>query len=153
MIMNQPRVLPSLDEIEEEDKKRQEELESLEISADGNFVKCKKCGINLPMRKLDRPYNTSRIIVLEHRIRACEEYQNKIKNNNNNNNSKNKNNNNDSATCKQLKQELVDLLKIEKERDTIRKLPLYSSRITDWKWYCSKCYDEACIFAARNKNK
>jgi hypothetical protein len=44
---------------------------------------------------------------------------------------------------KQLKQELADLLEEDATYDKLRSLPLYSCRITGWKFVCSKCYDKA----------
>ena len=41
---------------------------------------------------------------------------------------------------KALKQELADLLEEEAKADKLRSLPLYSCRITGWKFVCSKCY-------------
>jgi hypothetical protein len=56
------------------------------------------------------------------------------------NNSNNNNNNND---LKRLKQELAALLAQDAKADKLRSLPLYSCRITGWKFVCSKCYDKA----------
>jgi hypothetical protein len=50
-------------------------------------------------------------------------------------------NNNDEFI--QLKQELADLLEEEAKADALRRLHLYSCRITGFKFVCSKCYDEA----------
>jgi hypothetical protein len=40
-----------------------------------------------------------------------------------------------------LKAELAELLEEEAKADALRRLPLYSCRITGWKFVCSKCYD------------
>jgi hypothetical protein len=76
--------------------------------------------------KLDRPHATTRIAVLEKRIRYAERYQNNINNSNNN-----------TDACKQLKQELADLLKEEDEKEILHRLPLYSASITNYRFVCS----------------
>jgi hypothetical protein len=48
---------------------------------------------------------------------------------------------------KQLKQELAELLTEEAKRDKLRSLPLYSCRITGWKFVCSECYDKVYTYA------
>ncbi|MFL6432194.1 MAG: hypothetical protein ACJ71O_00490 [Nitrososphaeraceae archaeon] len=47
--MNDPFELPSLEEIEEMDKRRSQAIESLQISDSGDSVKCQKCGIAVPI--------------------------------------------------------------------------------------------------------
>ena len=51
----------------------------------------------------------------------------------------------------QLKQELADLLLEDAEADKLRSLPLYSCRITGWKFVCSKCYEKVYILSAITK--
>jgi hypothetical protein len=46
---------------------------------------------------------------------------------------------------KQLKQELADLLEEDAKADKLRSLPLYSCRITGWKFVCSRCYDRVSL--------
>jgi hypothetical protein len=41
-----------------------------------------------------------------------------------------------------LKQELADLLEEDAKYDKLRSLPLYSCKITGFKFACSKCYDK-----------
>jgi hypothetical protein len=43
---------------------------------------------------------------------------------------------------KQLKAELAELLEEDAKYDKLRSLPLYSCRITGWKFVCSNCYDK-----------
>jgi hypothetical protein len=45
------------------------------------------------------------------------------------------------SSIKQLKEELAQLEAEESDRDKIRALPLYSSKITGFKFVCSSCYD------------
>jgi hypothetical protein len=128
--LNDPFELPSLEEIEEMDAQRLQAIELLQIT--DNSVKCQKCGIVVPIvGKLSKP-NSNRIAVLEKRIKWLENYSR-----GNNNGSYHKNNN-----IKQLKQELRDLLAEDAKADKLRSLPLYSSRITDYRFVCSKCYDK-----------
>jgi hypothetical protein len=65
----------------------------------------------------------------------AERNQNSIDRNNDNNNSS-------IDTCKQLKEELADLLTEEAQREKLRSLPLYSSKITGYRFLCSHCYDK-----------
>jgi DNA-directed RNA polymerase subunit RPC12/RpoP len=124
--------LPSLEEIEQMDKQQQNALESLEISITDyektSYVKCQKCGRRIAMfQKLPRSHSVSnRIIVLEKRIKQDEirnsHYYNDIMGS---------------------KQELADLLKEEDKNEFVTRLPLYSSRMTGYKWICSECWDKA----------
>ena len=124
--------LPSLEEIEQMDKQQQNALESLEISITDyektSYVKCQKCGRRIAMfQKLPRSHSVSnRITVLEKRIKQDEirdsHYYNDIM---------------------ESKQELADLLKEEDKNEFVTRLPLYSSRMTSYKWICSECWDKA----------
>ena len=49
---------------------------------------------------------------------------------------------NSTNDIKALKQELAELLEEEAKADALRLLPLYSCRITGFKFVCSKCYDK-----------
>ena len=138
--------LPSLEEIEQMDKQQQNALESLEISIttitdeDNNddektsYVKCQKCGRRIAMfQKLPRSYSVSnRITILEKQIKHNETRNNHYRNNNN-----------DYNDIMESKQELADLLKEEEKKDLVTRLPLYSSRMTGYKWICSECWDRA----------
>ena len=130
--------LPSLEEIEQMDKQQQNALESLEISITDyektSYVKCQKCGRRIAMfQKLPRSHSVSnRITVLEKRIK-----QDEIRN------SHYRINNNDYNDIMGSKQELADLLKEEDKNEFVTRLPLYSSRMTGYKWICSECWDKA----------
>jgi hypothetical protein len=149
--------LPSLEEIQEMDRLRSQAIESLEIS--GNSVKCQKCGMAVPIiieaggGRLTRPlYANRRISLLEHRIKWIEAHSSSTttsrlgglgwKNNKDSVVIINNNNRKRNSDLKQLKQELEDLLAEEAKRDKLRNLPLYSCRITGFKFVCSKCYDK-----------
>jgi hypothetical protein len=41
------------------------------------------------------------------------------------------------------KQELAYILKEEEKNDLVTRLPLYSSRMTGYKWICSECWDKS----------
>jgi hypothetical protein len=49
----------------------------------------------------------------------------------------------DIDNCKREREELAYLLKEQEKRDILRRLPLYSSKITGYRWLCSSCYDKA----------
>ena len=80
----------------------------------------------LPLQKTKRKSN--RIAVLERQIKWLENY------------SRGNNGKSYSDVVKQLKQELAALLEEDAKADKLRNLPLYSCRITGWKFVCSKCY-------------
>src|ERR671919_210883 len=129
---------PSIEEVEQMDKQQQNALESLEISITDyektSYVKCQKCGRRIAMfQKSPRSYSVSnRITVLEKQIK-----QDEITN------SHYHINNNDYNDIMESKQELADLLKEEDKNDLVTRLPLYSSRMTGYKWICSECWDKA----------
>ena len=130
--------LPSIEEVEQMDKQQQNALESLEISITDyektSYVKCQKCGRRIAMfQKSPRSYSVSnRITVLEKQIK-----QDEIRNNHY------PNNDNEYNDIMESKQELADLLKEEEKNDLVTRLPLYSSRMTGYKWICSGCWDKA----------
>ena len=73
--------------------------------------------------------NNDRIGTLQKRIKWIENYR--------------RSNNKSSADdLKALKAELAELLEEDAKYDKLRSLPLYSCRITGWKFVCSKCYDK-----------
>jgi hypothetical protein len=47
---------------------------------------------------------------------------------------------------KALKQELADLWERDAKADKLRSLPLYSCRITGFKFVCSKCHDKVYLY-------
>jgi hypothetical protein len=106
----------------------------LQISND--YVKCQKCGLDIPIAgKLTKPTKSSnRIAILEKRIKWLENYSR---------------GNNRSDDVKQLKQELADLLEEDAKADKLRSLPLYSCRITGWKFVCLKCYEKVYVLVQR----
>jgi hypothetical protein len=53
--------------------------------------------------------------------------------------------------AKKEKQELAELLEQEKQKDIFRRLPLVSSRVTGYRWFCSSCYDKAYWVSRRTK--
>jgi hypothetical protein len=51
------------------------------------------------------------------------------------------------GNIKQLKAELAELIEQEAKADALRRLPLYSCRVSGWKFVCSKCYDKVYMYA------
>jgi hypothetical protein len=122
--LNSPFEPPSLEQIKEMEQRRLRAIESLEIS--GNSVKCQRCSQDIPIvGKLNRPHN-DRVVILQRRIKWMENYSRAI----------------NKDGLQQLKQELADLLEEDTKADKLRSLPLYSCRITGFKYVCSKCYDK-----------
>jgi hypothetical protein len=142
--LNDPFELPSLQEIEEMEKQRLQAIESLEIFNSDHSVKCQKCRMAVPiLGKLPRPYS-NRIAILQKRIKWLEGYSR----GNTNRSSSSYNNN-----VKQLKQELAELLEEDAKVDKLRSLPLYSCRITGFKFVCSNCYDKIYMLSAITKQR
>jgi adenine-specific DNA methylase len=117
------------------DRQRSQAIDSLEIS--DHSVKCQKCGIAVPIvGKLTKPKARNyRIAVLEKQIKWIEAHSHSHHGNNN----RSSDDDND-GSIKQLKQELAELLAEEAKVDKLTSLPLYSCRITGFKFVCSKCY-------------
>jgi hypothetical protein len=66
--------------------------------------------------------------------------------------SNNSNGNGSSGIVVQLKQEVAELLSEEAKRDKLRSLPLYSCRITGWKFVCSACYDKVYLYYTSHRS-
>jgi hypothetical protein len=125
--LNDPFELPSLEQIEKMEKQRSQAIESLQIT--DNSVKCQKCGMAIPIvGRLPRPHN-DRAVILQRRIEWIEHYRRG-------------NNTTKDDDLRVLRQELAELLEEDAKNDKLRCLPLYSCRITGWKFVCSKCYDK-----------
>jgi peptide subunit release factor RF-3 len=139
--LNDPFELPSLKEIQEMDRQRSQAIEALEIF--DHSIKCQRCGIAVPLlRTLTTKPRSNHIGVLQKRIKWIENYSH-------GNNNSNKNND-----LQQLKQELAELLEEDAKADKLRSLPLYSCRITEFRFVCSKCYDKVYLYAiAKTKPK
>jgi hypothetical protein len=134
--LNEPFELPSLEEIEQMERQRLQAIEALEIF--DHSVKCQRCGNAVPIvGKLTRTGN-DRIAVLQKRIKWLEGHHHYINRLGHRSNS----NNNSDDTVKQLKVELAELLEDDATYDKLRSLPLYSCKITGWKFVCSTCYDK-----------
>ena len=119
------------------DKEQLKAIESLEMSADGSLVKCQgKCGSLYPiihksnLTTNNRDRESDRIYELRRRIDYAKKYypgRSSYK-----------------IQCKRDEQELKDLLEEEEKKDILHKLPgFYSSKITGYRFYCSKCWEEA----------
>jgi hypothetical protein len=131
--LNDPFELPSLEEIQEMDMQRSLAIEALEIS--NHSVKCQRCSIVVPLlRTLTKP-RSNRIDALQKRVKWIE------------NHSHGNSNAIAEVNLKQLKAELADLLEEEAKVNALRCLPLYSCRITGFKFVCSKCYDKVYTYA------
>ena len=137
--------LPSIEEIEEMDRQRQQAIESLEISKSasggGDCVKCQKCDTVVPIvGKLSiSHYSSSRITTLQARIRRVEEGKSSKKSSSR------------TDDYKELKRELADLQKLEAKKDILRRLSLYSAKMTGYKYVCSSCWDQ--IYWSNYNNK
>jgi DNA-directed RNA polymerase subunit M/transcription elongation factor TFIIS len=133
------------------EKQRCQAIESLEILLlhddhhhHSSAVKCQKCGNAVPIvGRLAKPTKGNRIDFLQRRIKWLENYSRRAGNTNRPSYIN---------EIKAVKTELAELLAEDAERDKLRSLPLYSSRITGWKFVCSKCYDKAYMYALTKTN-
>ena len=112
--------------------------ESLEISDD--HVRCQGCGSLKPLIpedwRLSAPGNiVGRIRHLRNAITYCEKFHT-------------------TGNCKREKEELAELLQQEEKskKDIMRRLPLYNTALTGYRWLCSVCYDKADR-ASRSRRK
>ena len=125
--MNDAFELPSLEEINGMERQRCQAIESLEIFY--HSVKCQKCGNAVPMIGKSIKPKSNRIAVLDNWLENYPRTSNYRPSSHTNN------------VVKQLKQELAELLEEDAKADKLRSIPLYSCRITGWKFVCSRCYD------------
>jgi hypothetical protein len=109
------------------DRQRLQDIQSLEIY--DHSVKCQRCSSAIPIVGKLTKVSNDRIAVLQKRIKWIENFRRG-------------NNTTKDDDLKALKQELADLLEENAKADKLRSLPLYSCRITGWKFVCSKCYDK-----------
>jgi hypothetical protein len=161
-----PVELPSLEEIEAMDRQREEDITAIEISDDGRYTKCQNCNAFVAIvGKLQRPKAPNdRMAVLQKRIKWLEECQQRriINNSNISNYNNNISSNNNYSfisshraadSLKQAKEELQRLQAEDQKWDRLRHLPLYSSKITGYKFVCSKCYDDLYLIAQEEQRK
>jgi hypothetical protein len=119
--------LPSMEEVDAMEKQQSKAIESLEIS-DGH-VKCQECGTLKPIITDDTNLIDSDESKRIHRLRAIIKQIERQ--------------HIGGINSKKEKQELAELLEQEKRNDIFRRLPLYSSCATGYRWFCSTCYDKA----------
>lgn len=135
--------LPSISEIDEIEKQRQKAIDSLEIF--DNQVKCQGCQELKAIIKDDSMLisaaNSRRIAYLKSTIKQIERFHIPARGYPNH-------------VAKKEREELANLLKEEEQqkRDIVRRLPLYSSKISGYRFLCSKCYDE-CERIEREREK
>jgi hypothetical protein len=112
------------------EKQRSQAIEALEIF--DHSVKCQRCSSAVPIvGKLDRPHN-DRVVILQKRIKWLEDHHRYFANAK-------------SDILDALREELAELLEEDAKADKLRSLPLYSCKITGWKFVCSKCYDRLSL--------
>jgi hypothetical protein len=158
-------VLPSIQEIEEMERQRLQAVEALEISDDNGSgggsgtVKCQSCSMVVPLlkRSMSSRPRSIRIGVLQRQIKWLEQHYKYIcrlnhhvlatalaaAGGNGGKGNGNGDGDNDGDVLKQIKQELAELLEEDAKADKLRNIPLYSCKITGYKFVCSKCYDKA----------
>jgi hypothetical protein len=126
--------LPSLEQVEEMDRLRSSYIESLEFDSEQkNNVKCQGCGSLCPVIKQNERNKLEvseprrdRIYYLQKLIEQAEKYHL-----------------DGIDGCKDEKEEeLKSLLDYERQEELLRRLPLYSNRMTGFRFLCSTCYDK-----------
>jgi hypothetical protein len=124
--MSNPVPLPSIEEIDSIDRKRQQAVEALEISEAERLVKCQKCGRWVKM--LSEPYQpkSDRRMHLQNMVRTLEKQKQES-----GGISEPK-----QAALKSLKSELDGLLENYKKNDLMRSLPVHYIR---GKFRCIDC--------------
>ena len=140
--------IPSLEEIEQINQKRDDATRSLEISND--HVKCQNCDNVIPLvktRKSDKRKSKSSVKRLEFHINRIRKYAKKCgrseENNSSNDHPNSNSNSNSNSSLKKEYEKLARLKKEEKENDFFRRLPLLCTQLTGYRWICSSCYDKA----------
>ena len=139
-----PIELPSMQIADASDRQKDQAFDALEFSSDGQYqyVKCQCCYNSIRIvGKLER-LKSERIEILKKRRRYAEAYNLKS------------NNKSSAQEVKKLKDELDDLLKQEEKRDRLRHLPLYNSKCTGYRFFCSPCWDKVyALDQKQRKNK
>ncbi len=134
--MNNELELPSLEEIEAMEKQQSQAFEALEIS--DSSVKCQRCGNAVPLLvPMKTRSKNDRIAFLQRQLNRIENYYSHIGRTSYDN------------EVTQIKQELAELLEAEAKADTLRRLPLHSSKISGWRYVCGTCFDR--LYARRRK--
>jgi hypothetical protein len=105
------------------ERQRSLAIESLEIS--GNYVKCQRCGVAVPIVGKLTKVSSDRVAILQNRIKWIEEYYYYYHHHHRGKD----------EDIKVLKGELAELLEEDAKYDKLSSLPLYNCRITDWKSY------------------
>jgi len=133
---SEPIELPSLEQIHQMEAKRQRAIEALEIS--DHSVKCQRCNNAVPIVTPSRSRtNEKRIVTLQIRIKWLEEHYSPNMRDNKND------------EINDLKQQLEHLQTDDTKVDKLKCLPLYSTKITGYKFVCSNCYDK--IYSHRRR--
>jgi hypothetical protein len=128
--------LPDIDEINEMDRKRAEAIQKLQVS-DGHVL-CQKCGTAVPLlNNPDRRPTSKRVASLKWQIQWLKTHY-----------YPDKKSQKDSIAA--MEKELAEILQGNEEYDKLRNIPLYSAKITDWRFVCSKCYEKA--YSRRRRN-
>ena len=128
-----PVELPDIQDIEKMDRDKSEAIEALQIS--DHSVKCQRCGNSY--RIAEKAIASWRIGRLQRRISHAQAHG--------------VDTNNTDSSWKQDKQELEQLLAEEEKKNFLSRLPLYSSSITHYRFFCSICYDNA--YRSRRRKK
>ena len=127
---SEPIELPSLEQIERMEAKRQRAIEALEIT--DHSVKCQRCNNAVPIVRgpARSRANEKRIVTLQIRIKWLEEHYSPNMRDNKN------------EEIKTLKQELEHLQTDDTKVDKLKGLPLYSTKITGYKFVCGSCFEK-----------
>ena len=130
------------------DRQKEEAFNSLEFSDNNGeeAVRCQCCNNWIRIvGKLQRPKKPNdRISTLQKRIKWLGECQHR--------NNINKNKAAD-AIIKQDREELQRLQAEDAKYDKFRSLPLYSSKCTGYRFFCSPCWDQAYLIDQEQKKK
>jgi hypothetical protein len=105
------------------DQLRRKAIQELQIS--DNKARCQKCDLAVPLTDASVPTNSTsaRIRFLKRRIQYAKTHGYHID--------------------KSTKDELALLIKAAREEDILKRLRLYSSKITRYRFYCSACFEAA----------
>ena len=128
----------TLEEIDTIEHQQARATQSLEIA--DNHVKCQGCGSLKPL--IPDSWTLPKSGEIAHRIsRLKVTIQNGEKYNN-------------LGDLKKEKQEIAELLKKQEKwlKDPLRRLPLYNTALTGYRWFCNTCYDKADR-ASRSRRK
>lgn len=149
--MTQFKEVPSIEDIEAVERLRLQAEQSLEIS--NGFVKCQGCGRSLKLFPTHTTKTTNvRIERMENRLKRIA-LQRRHKERYYTGSRPVSHIENDTKEEIELKQALAAQRENDAKAEQLRRIPLYSSPVSDYKFVCSRCFQKLYILVHGQRDK